>query len=44
MWRRKIAAMLKKYRQESMDIDDVDYEEVDLEEEELFNPKPLHEE
>jgi hypothetical protein len=36
--------MLKKYRQESMDIDDVDYEEVDLEEEELFNPKPLHEE
>lgn len=36
----KIAAMLKKYRQESMDIDDVDYEEVDLEEEELFNPKP----
>ena len=39
----KIAAMLKKYRQESMDIDDVDYEEVDLEEEELFNPKPLHE-
>ena len=38
----KIAAMLKKYRQESMDIDDVDYEEVDLEEEELFNPKPLH--
>ena len=40
----KIAAMLKKYRQESMDIDDVDYEEVDLEEEELFNPKPLHEE
>ena len=26
----KIAAMLKKYRQESMDIDDVDYEEVDL--------------
>ena len=40
----KIAAMLKKYRQESMDIDDVDYEEVDLEEEELFYPKPLHEE
>ena len=40
----KIAAMLKKYRQESMDIDDVDYEEVDLEEKELFNPKPLHEE
>ena len=40
----KIAAMLKKYRQESIDIDDVDYEEVDLEEEELFNPKPLHEE
>lgn len=40
----KIAAMLKKYRQESMDIDDVDYEEVDLEEEELFNPKPSHEE
>ena len=40
----KIAAMLKKYRQESMDIDDVDYEEVDLEEEELFNPRPLHEE
>ena len=40
----KIAAMLKKYRQEAMDIDDVDYEEVDLEEEELFNPKPLHEE
>lgn len=40
----KIAAMLKKYRQESMDIDDVDYEEVDLEEEELFDPKPLHEE
>lgn len=40
----KIAAMLKKYRQESMDIDDVDYEEVDLEEEELFNLKPLHEE
>lgn len=40
----KIAAMLKKYRQESMDIDDVDYEEVDLEEEELFNPKPFHEE
>ena len=40
----KIAATLKKYRQESMDIDDVDYEEVDLEEEELFNPKPLHEE
>ena len=40
----KIAAMLKKYRQESMDLDDVDYEEVDLEEEELFNPKPLHEE
>jgi hypothetical protein len=40
----KIAAMLKKYRQESMDIDDVNYEEVDLEEEELFNPKPLHEE
>lgn len=40
----KIAAMLKKYRQESMDIDDVDYEEVDLEEEELFNPKLLHEE
>lgn len=40
----KIAAMLKKYRQESMDIDDVDFEEVDLEEEELFNPKPLHEE
>ena len=40
----KIAAMLKKYRQESMDIDDVDYEEVDLEEEELFNPKPLHKE
>lgn len=40
----KIAAMLKKYRQESMDIDDVDYEEVDLEEEELFNPKPLQEE
>lgn len=40
----KIAAMLKKYRQESMDIDDVDYEEVDLEEEELFNPKPLREE
>ena len=40
----KIAAMLKKYRQESMDIDDVDYEEVDLEEEELFNPKTLHEE
>lgn len=40
----KIAAMLKKYRQESMDIDDVDYEEVDLEEDELFNPKPLHEE
>lgn len=40
----KIAAMLKKYRQESMDIDDVDYEEVDLEEEELFHPKPLHEE
>lgn len=40
----KIAAMLKKYRQESMDIDDVDYEEVDLEEEELFNPKSLHEE
>lgn len=40
----KIAAMLKKYRQESMDIDDVDYEEVDLEEEELFNPQPLHEE
>ena len=40
----KIASMLKKYRQESMDIDDVDYEEVDLEEEELFNPKPLHEE
>ena len=40
----KIAAMLKKYRQESMDIDDVDYEEADLEEEELFNPKPLHEE
>lgn len=40
----KIAAMLKKYRQESMDIDDVDYEEVDLEEEELFNPKPMHEE
>ena len=40
----KIAAMLKKYRQESMDIDDVDYEAVDLEEEELFNPKPLHEE
>ena len=40
----KIAAMLKKYRQESMDIDDVDYEEVDLEEEELFNSKPLHEE
>ena len=39
----KIAAMLKKYRQESMDIDDVDYEEVDLEEEELFNPKPLPE-
>ena len=39
----KIASMLKKYRQESMDIDDVDYEEVDLEEEELFNPKPLHE-
>lgn len=40
----KIAAMLKKYRQESMDIDDVDYEEVDLEEEELFNHKPLHDE
>lgn len=40
----KIAAMLKKYRQESMDIDDVDYEEVDLEEEELFNPKLLHQE
>ena len=40
----KIAAMLKKYRQESMDIDDVDYEEVDLEEEELFNHKPLHNE
>ena len=40
----KIAAILTKYRQESMDIDDVDYEEVDLEEEELFNPKPLHEE
>ena len=40
----KIASMLKKYRQESMEIDDVDYEEVDLEEEELFNPKPLHEE
>lgn len=40
----KIAAMLKKYRQESMDIDDVDYEDVDLEEEELFNLKPLHEE
>ena len=39
----KIAAMLRKYRQESMDIDDVEFEECDLEEDELFNPKPSQE-
>lgn len=32
----KIADMLKKYRVQSMDIDDVEFEEVDLEFDELF--------
>lgn len=34
--RNKIQQMLKKYRRECMDIEDVDYEEPDLEEKELF--------
>ena len=33
----KIKAMLDKYRSESMDIEDVDFEAVDLEEDELFS-------
>lgn len=32
----KIQAMLAKYKKESMDIEDVEYEEADLEENELF--------
>ena len=32
----KIAKMLQKYMEETLDIQDVDFEEVDLEEEELF--------
>lgn len=34
--RNKIQQMLKKYRRECMNIEDVDYEEPDLEEKELF--------
>lgn len=34
--RQKIDSLLKKYRAESIDIDDVEYEEVDLEFESLF--------
>ena len=32
----KIAAMLDKYRKETIDIEDIEFEEVDLEESELF--------
>ena len=35
----KIAAMLDKYRKETIDIEDIEFEEVDLEESELF-PDP----
>ena len=35
----KIQAMLKKYRAESMDIEDVEYEEADLEFDTLFDNK-----
>ena len=35
----KIAAMLDKYRKETIDIEDIEFEEVDLEEAELF-PDP----
>ena len=33
----KISSMIAKYRQETIDIDDVEYEEADLEEGELWN-------
>lgn len=33
----KISSMIAKYRQETIDIDDVEYEEADLEESELWN-------
>ena len=33
----KIQKMLAKYRAETIDIEDVEYEEADLEEETLFN-------
>lgn len=36
----KIQAMLKKYRAESMDIEDVEYEEADLELDTLFDNNP----
>ncbi len=32
----KIAAMIARYTKESMDIEDVEYEEADLDEQELF--------
>ena len=35
---KRIKEMTEKYRRESIDIDDVEYEEADLEENELFGP------
>ena len=34
----RIKEMTEKYRRETIDIDDVEYEEADLEENELFGP------
>ena len=34
----KISSMIEKYRKETIDIEDVEFEEYDLEEDELFAP------
>ena len=36
----RIKELIAKYRRESMDIEDVTYEEADLEEDELWKPIP----
>ena len=36
----RIKELIAKYRRESMDIEDVNYEEADLEEDELWKPIP----
>ena len=38
----KIKKLLKKYRAESIDIEDVDYEAADLEEDDIFNPEKIN--